>query len=122
MKKRYIILGCLGVVALSFLLSGCTISVGNVKLDGLNVIWAPFVAIWNWLWTSFTPGFWQFVEKVWTLPIAVGWLAGIVVNILGAILYIVIVILIILIDLILAILIGIVWFILALLNGVFHFV
>lgn len=119
MKKRILLCACLSIVLLT--LSGCSVDVYGTHLEGVNVIWTPFIAVWHWLWGSFTPSFWIFVEQVWQLPLAVSWLAGIIVNLLGAVLYIVIVVLIIAIDLVLAILIGIVWFILALLNGIFHF-
>ena len=120
MKKKFIIFAFLGVIILLF--TGCSKNIGGTELEGINVIWTPVIAIWQWLWKSFTPGFWAFVKLVWKLPTAVSWIAGIIVYLLGVILYIAIVIIIILFDLLIGFLIGIIWFLLAILNGIFHFI
>lgn len=117
--KKLFLLGAFAIIVLS--LSSCSTTVGDTTLEGANVLWAPFVGIWQWLWFSFTPGFWDFVWQVWDLPFAVSWLAGPIVVGLGLLLYLAIAAVIVAIDIVLAILIGIVWFILALVNGIFHF-
>ena len=120
MKRRILLCTCLCATMLT--LYGCNINVGGTVLEDYDVIWAPLVAIWHWLWRSFTAGFWAFVKLVWELPLAISWLAGPIVYVLGLVLYIALVALIIAIILALGVIIGIFWFIIAIFNGIFHFV
>lgn len=118
MKKGLLIIVLL-VLLIS--LSGCTVTIGETELSGINVIWAPVVWVWQWLWGSFTPGFWTFLSNVWDMPISIVWLAGPIAYILGGVLFVAICILIVLADIVLAIAIGLLFFILSILNGIFHF-
>ena len=117
-----LLLGGVLIFAITLLLSGCSVTIGENELTGINVIWTPFVFIWDWLWNSFTPGYWAFVELIWDLPAEVAWLASIVVYILSVVLYAIIVVVIVVLDNIIAIITGIIWFILSILNGFIHFV
>ena len=124
-KKSTAIRICMGafvIISLALLLSGCSVTVGDTELSGINIIWAPFVFLWDWLWNSFTPSFWTFVDLIWELPGEVVWLAAIIVYALGAVLYVCLAAIIVILDIIIAIITGIVWFILSVLNGFFHFV
>jgi hypothetical protein len=117
MKKTTLLLAFLFILTT---LTGCSTTIDGNELSGINVIWVPVYWIWHWLWSSFTPGFWEFMRNVWDVPASISWLAGPIAYILGGLLYILIAIIIIVADIVLAIVTGLLYFLLAVLNGIFH--
>ena len=120
MKKRVVI--CVGLLLAAMMLSGCSVDIDGTRLEGINVLWTPFVAVWKWLWENFTPGFWVMVDQAWTLPAEISWLAGSIAYILGFVLYAVIALIILVIDIVIGIITGLIIFILGIINGFAHFI
>ena len=113
-NKKYVLF-CISFTAL-FLLTGCK-SAAEYELYGFNQIWYPARVWWDWQWNDFTPNFWSFIERVWELPTSIAWLAGILVNLLGAIFYVVIIIVLCVLYIIASILLAIAWFLVGLVYG-----
>ena len=114
---------CLGLLLATVLLGGCacdgcSCEVYGTTLEGPNVLFAPFLAIWNWIWKAFTPKFWDILKVVWDMPGAIVWLAGPVAYLLGAALYLAILAVCLAVDIVLGVLAGVLWFIIALFGGI----
>lgn len=89
---------------------GCSATIDDVTYEGINVVWVPIIRLWNWLWKTFTPIFWENIMDLWSfLPKSISWLPGIITIILGAVVYIVISVVIIIIDLILLAIVTVIW-------------
>ena len=125
MKKVKASVVCLCLLVVTVLLSGCacngcSVTIGNTTLQGPNVLFTPFLAIWHWIWYIFTPEFWGILAQVWEMPAAIVWLAGPVAYLLGGALYLVILIVALAIDIVLGLLAGIIWFFVAMFGGVIN--
>ena len=115
-KRLILLLGCAGFAML--MLTGCDKSDFT---DGswLSAMWTPVVAVWEWLWETFTPGFWDFVDNVWDLPDGLNWVVGIVAYALSALLFVGIAILCLIVLLILGVFTGVAWVVMAIIEAIF---
>lgn len=116
--KKVLFISCFFLLTLC--LVGCSNTVYGVELEGINVIWTPFLYVWNWFFNDFTHDFWDFLKGIWdSVPSGLAWLAGCISYTLGAILYAFMVIIVFVLDVILAVITGVAWFFAAIGNAIF---
>ena len=123
-KRRILVICLCSLLVLS--LTGCSndleVEVAGETLSGMEIIFFPAYFLWDWLWHSFTPNFWEFMNGIWTvIPVGISWFAGPICYALGAVLYACLGVILVIAYIIITILCGIVWFLLAVLNGIFNF-
>ena len=116
--KRLLLFAIIGVF--SFGLMSCSKSTDDYGLFGWQKIWYPAYVWWDWQWGNFTPNFWSFVERIWGVGGGFAWFAGILVNILAAILYVVIIVVLFVLWLVFSIILAIIWFLIGLVYGFWH--
>ena len=104
-------------------LSSCKSTVYGEELEGINVIFTPFVAIWTWFFKVFTPHYWAFITNLFsTLPQIVSWLIGLLACIGGGIIYLLFLLIVVALDLVIGLVLALIWIIAAILNGIFKWV
>lgn len=112
--KKILMFSLIGII--SFTLLSCK-SAEEYNLIGWQKIWYPAAAWWDWQWGDFTPNFWNFVERIWGVGGGAAWLAGVLVNILAAVLYTVIIVVLFAVWLVFSVVLAVIWFFVGLVYG-----